>query len=162
MKKLKYIVKEDFENKLDRKLSFDTSKIDFKEEHSKIRKVRKAIKVVCITLVTCVALVVVVPIVGFLVLFTNVNEHGKIIDKNYSINEVKMIESSSFKKLNEVVYPSIAADKGLTLDDGYINAVKEFSYNVYDSLDYSKENMSFSPFGLFPTIILRLWKNEWG
>ena len=148
---LKDLVDND-ENKLDRKLSFDTSKIDFKEEQSKTRKVRKAIKVVCITLVTCVALVVVVPIVGLLVLFTDVNEHGKIIDKNYSINEVKMIESSSFKKLNEVVYPRIAADKALKLDENYIEAVKEFSYNIYNNLEYDQLNMSFSPFGLYSNL----------
>lgn len=152
MKKLKYIVKEDFENKLDRKLSFDNSLLDFEQPENKKIRIKKIVKVISLSLVTCLVLVVAVPLIVFVAAFTDIDEHGKLLNKNYTINEVKMIESSSFKKLNEVVYPSIAADKGLTLDDDYINAVKEFSYNVYDSLEYSKENMSFSPFGLYSNL----------
>ena len=152
MKKLKYIVKEDFENKLDRKLSFDNSKINFEQPQNKKLRFKKMIKVVSLSLVTCLVLVVAVPLIVFVAAFTDIDEHGKLINKNYTINEVKMIESSSFKKLNEVVYPSIAADKGLTLDDSYIHAVKDFSYNVYSNLDYNKENMSFSPFGLYSNL----------
>ena len=126
MNKLKHIVKEDFENKLGRSLQFDCDKLIDNKPNK--RKSKKIFKVVTLSLVACVLFTfVILPASILAIMMVKIDENGKLLNKNYTINEVKLVESSSFKKLNEVVYPSISEENNLDVDEKYIEAVKEFS-----------------------------------
>ena len=76
----------------------------------------------------------------------------KAFEKSYSINEIKNIENNSFKKLNDVVYPSKEIEK-YGVSDEFKAAVDNMAYNVYSVAAAGKtDNFSYSPLGLYKNL----------
>lgn len=143
MKKLKDIVKNDFENKLDKKPSFDVSKLEDNREFKR----SKWPLIVSLAAVLTPVILIAVPLVSSMFDIESSFSNNK---KNYSLNELKLIESSSFKKLNEVDYPS-SQRKNLKISQEYIEAMNNFTNKIYHQLD-KQDNLSFSPMGLYSSL----------
>ena len=148
MSKLKKIVKEDFISKTNCKFEIDSSSLEI-NENVKVKKKFKTLGKALI-IASCAVLLAffVFPIIS---MFRTVNSVN-IIKKDYSINELKKIESSSFKKLNEVTFPS-ADIKNLELDESFKESIIDFAYNAYSNLEI-KDNISFSPIGLYSNLLV--------
>lgn len=84
--------------------------------------------------------------------FLSTEEHFRPYDKKYTLNELSVIQSASFKKLNDVTYP--ATREIYEISDDFRAAVNNFAYRIYVSADKSKENFSFSPMGLYDNLSL--------
>ena len=144
MRKLKDIVKEDFTNKLDTNLSFDTSSLKVSEK--KVDK-KKIIKRVSIAVACCVIIsIIAVPTGLFLDMLIEEKSSFRVVQKNYSIHQLKEMESSSFKKLNDITYPS-SKIKENEVNEEYVNSVNNFAYEIYKNTS-KEENFAFSPLNL--------------
>ena len=76
----------------------------------------------------------------------------KAFEKSYSINEIKNIENNSFKKLNEVAYPSKEIEK-FGVSDEFKAAVTNMAHTVYTLASAGKtDNFSYSPLGLYKNL----------
>ncbi|MBP5242679.1 MAG: hypothetical protein J6Z36_03210 [Clostridia bacterium] len=77
----------------------------------------------------------------------------KSYNKSYSLKELKAVQASSFRALNEVAYPS-AEREVLSVSQPFQQAVTDFAYTVYSAADTlrSGENFSFSPLGLYENL----------
>lgn len=143
---LKRKVKKDFENKTDVNFSFDVSKLPELDNHKKSRASRYivAISLACVV-VLCVILI---PVFAGGV---QILDSFQAYKSNYSLNEMKLIESSSFKKLNEVTYPSSEYQK-YSISANYRDAVLDFTSKIYNKVDKARDDFSFSPLGLYSNL----------
>lgn len=73
----------------------------------------------------------------------------KSYKKNYSLSELKMIASDSFKKINDIEYPDKEIEK-VKISQDYLDAIINFSYNIYCNLNGN--NVSFAPMGLYTAL----------
>ncbi len=142
MKNLKKQVKADFVDKTGQQLSFDTSALS----PSPTIKKRQARKVLLVT--SCLASLLVVLALPILIGMFDVDDSFKMTKRTFTKNELHLIESSSFKALNEVEYPSLEREE-LALDPEYVEAVKQFTTTVYQNLDANIPNVNFAPFNLY-------------
>lgn len=144
MKKLKDIVKQDFTNKLDANLSFDTSSLKVSER--KVDK-KKIIKRVSIAVACCVIIsIIAVPTAFFLDLAITTKNSFKTVQKSYTKNELLVMEENSYKKLNNITYPSTNI-KEEKVEEQYVNSVNNFAYEIYKNTN-KEENFSFAPLNL--------------
>ena len=72
-----------------------------------------------------------------------------VVKRRYTANEIKVIENESYKKLNNVKYPSTTREV-YGVSEEYKNSVNNFAYNIYKEL--GKENISYSPLGLYSNL----------
>ena len=140
---LKNKIKQDLESKLDVNLSFDMSKLEVNEK--RVINPRKVIKYTSLALASSLLIAFMVPLINMLDVDTTYNE----VKRRYSLNEIEILNNTSFKKMNEVKYPSSKREIYGVSED-YKNALNNFTYNVYNELD--KENTSFSPLGLYSNL----------
>ena len=148
MRKLKDIVKEDFTNKLDTNLSFDTSSLKVSEK--KVDK-RKIIKRVSIAVACCVIIsIIAVPTGLFLDMLIEEKNSFKTVQRNYTIHQLKEIESTSFKKLNDITYPD-SKIKDNEVNEEYVNSVNNFAYEVYKNTN-KEENFAYAPLSLYANL----------
>lgn len=140
---LKNKIKQDLESKLDINLSFDMSKL----EPSTKRKYnsRRIIKYTSLALASSLLVAFMVPIISFMNVRTTYNE----VRRRYSLNEIEILENTSFKKINEIKYPSNQREI-YGVSEEYKTSVNNFAYNVYTEIE--KENTSFSPLGLYSNL----------
>ena len=140
---LKNKIKQDLESKLDVNLSFDMSKLEVNEK--RVINPRKVIKYTSLALASSLLIAFMVPLINMLDVDTTYNE----VKRRYSLNEIEILNNTSFKKMNEVKYPSSKREIYGVSED-YKNALNNFTYNVYNELD--KDNTSFSPLGLYSNL----------
>lgn len=74
----------------------------------------------------------------------------QILQKNYSLNELKDIESSTFKSLNQIQYK---VNEKYEVSKNYQESISDFSYKVYQQIA-NKKDISFSPMGLYSLLFL--------
>ena len=140
---LKNKIKQDLESKLDINLSFDISKLEVNEK--RVINPRKVIKYTSLALASSLLIAFMVPIINMLDVDTTYNE----VKRRYSLNEIEILNNTSFQKMNEVKYPSSKREIYGVSED-YKNALNNFTNNVYNELD--KDNVSFSPLGLYSNL----------
>ena len=140
---LKKIIKNDFESKLDINLFFDTSKLEVNE----VRKVNPKIilKYTSLALASTLLIGLMVPLFSLL----DVRSTYNVVKRRYTANEIKVIENESYKKLNNVKYPSTTREV-YGVSEEYKNSVNNFAYNIYKEL--GNENISYSPLGLYSNL----------
>ena len=75
----------------------------------------------------------------------------KAYKRSYTLNEIRVAEQNTFRKLNNVSYPNQAYPKSNELNDSEIEAYSLFSNKTYHALvDTSKDdNMSYATIGLY-------------
>jgi len=78
-------------------------------------------------------------------------ESFKSYKRSYSMNQIRIAESNTFKKLNEVIYPSNEQAKESQISDEEKEAYASFSNLSYKSVIKTSEekNISYSPIGLY-------------
>lgn len=87
-----------------------------------------------------------------LLTFLEIENSFKMSKRNYSIHELNLIESSSFKKLNEVTYPT-STQTHLSIDDEYRQSILDFSALLYNNID-KEDNIILSPLSLYMNLNL--------
>ena len=159
MKKLKNKILLDFKDKFEHDTSFDTSKLESNDKNRffKLNFKRIARKTFKFALIGSLCAIVLTPVISFL--SASVKDSFSSNRRVYSINELKAIENASFKRLNNVVYPSTEA-KLKKVDEEYKNAVIDFALETYLSLE-QKDNIAFSPLNLYSLLdILSLCSDD--
>ncbi len=148
MKRFKNQVKKDLMDKTHIPFTFDKNLLPSNTE----KKVhyKRMIRNTCIIMVSCLLLTIVsIPLFAFM----NVESSYRKIKKDYSIHQLNLIESSSFKKLNEVNYPDIHQQYNLTLSSEYKESMVDFAYQVYQNTEQI-DNFSFTPVGLYSNLFV--------
>lgn len=152
MDELKKQFKQDFEESNNVNLSFDTTQLEPNSRKSK-HKI-KPYKLGLI--VTAVVIVGVIAVPASAILFSSleIKESVKAYNRHYSLNEIRIAESNTFKKLNTVSYPDGSAPSPIRTTEEESKAYNNFSNLTYHSLvDTSKkDNMSYSVVGLYSVI----------
>ena len=144
--------KKDFEESSGTNLSFDTTQLEPNSNADK-HKARPRMKLI-------VASVVVVGVASlviggaFAVGIFRTNESVKAFNRRYSLNEIRIAESNTFKKLNTVSYPDGSGPSPIRTTEEESKAYNNFSNLTYHALiDTSKkDNMSYSVVGLYSVI----------
>lgn len=155
MAKITEKFKKDFEEnseKVTPNLTFDTNKL---EDNTPLIKPKKSVAkkvtiIVCSSLAALLTLVIVVPVATFY--FSSLRESSsvKTYQKRYSINEIKIAENNSFKKLNNIAYP----DQTIPTESE-INEEEKAAYNHFLEATYKavfqeeKDNLSYATIGLY-------------
>ena len=118
-----------------------------KLEPNKIRVIntRRIIKYSSLALASSLLIAFMVPIIKSINVTTTYNE----VKRRYSLNEVNILENTSFKKMNEIKYPSNKREI-YGVSEEYKNAINNFTYNIHSELE--EDNMSFSPLGLYANL----------
>lgn len=142
--KLKDVIKKDFENKLDVNFSFDTTQLDDNPKKFDFNKFFKwlTLSIVCV--------LIAIPLISFIYAGLQINESVKMINRNYSKNELRLVEESSFKPLNNVDRNN--SNEIFPVSEEYKYCINEFSNKIYSLLE--DDNLSFSPLSLYTTIEL--------
>ena len=153
MDEFKEQFKKDFEESSNTNLSFDTTQLEpnnIADKH-KARSYRKLV-IVSVVVVAVVSLTV-----GgaFALGIFRTEESVKSYNRRYSLNEIRIAESNTFKKLNTVSYPNGERPIALSI----ISEEENKAYNNFSNLTYhslvdtsKKDNMSYSVVGLYSII----------
>ena len=149
MDEIKEQFKKDFmeSNKVD--LSFDTDQLEPNDRHDKhrIRPYKLGL------LITCAVILAIVMVPTSVILFSSIGNKSsvKTYNRKYTKNEIRIAESNTFKKLNDVYYPSNDKPTLNSYSEDRKEAYDNFSNLTYHSLvDTSKkDNMSYSIVGLY-------------
>ncbi len=144
--------KKDFEESSNTNLSFDTTQL---EPNS--RKSKHKIKPYKLGLIVTAAVILgIIAVPASLILFSSlkIEESVKTSNRRYSLNEIRIAESNTFKKLNTVSYPDGGAPSPIKTTEEESKAYNNFSNLTYHALvDTSKkDNMSYSVVGLYSMI----------
>jgi serine protease inhibitor len=153
MGKLKKQFKQDFDNSSNNiNLSFDTNLLE--TNNKRTRHNINPYKL--LTALTCSVIFVLIGVpIGILFISSiQIDESVKTYNRNYSLNEIKIAESNTFKKLNSISYPDGDKPLSSSISEKEKNAYNNFSSLTYQSLvDTSKQdNMSYSLVGLYSLI----------
>ena len=145
MKKINKII----DSNLNKDFASVNNKIDYSHftfEKKKSFKLRYVlVPSICLFLIFPLCLML-VPLLAMV----RINDTPKIIKKTYSINEIKKIESESFKSLNKVTYPEITLEKkDYNVDEEYVSYINDFANKINSSLDPSSSNIVYSPLSLY-------------
>ena len=156
MNKLKKQFKKDFEKSQKVNLSFDVTQLETNSRR-KFRIIprnllhiepRKLVLIgVALAIVSAIAIPVSISISSSLV----TKESVKLYNRKYTLNEIALAESNTFKKINNITYPSGVDPVSSSITNEEKNAYNNFSNLTYHSLvDTSKkDNMSYSVVGLY-------------
>ena len=152
MNELKKQFKQDFEQSSNVNLSFDTTQLE--PNSGKFKHKIKPYKLALI--VTAAVMVSIIAVPASVVLFSSlkIKESVKTSNRRYSLNEIRIAESNTFKKLNNVAYPDGSEPLVSKISEVEKEAYNNFSNLTYHSLvDTSKkDNMSYSVAGLYSII----------
>lgn len=152
MDELKKQFKQDFEQSSNVNLSFDTTQLEPNSRKSKhkIKPYKLAL------IVTAAVIVSIIAIPASVIFFSSlqIKDSVKTFNRSYSLNKIRIAESNTFKKLNDVAYPD---GSGPFVSE--INEVEKEAYNNFSNLTYhslvdtsKKDNMSYSVVGLYSVI----------
>lgn len=149
MKEIKEQFKKDFEESNNVDLSFDTNQLEnnTKKNRHYVKPYKKALIITSSILVA----VIVIAFIPFATVLFRVEESVRSYNRKYTLNEMALAESNTFKKINEVSYPSGTEPVFSRISSGEKEAYSNFSNLTYHSLiDTSKkDNMSYSIVGLY-------------
>ena len=84
--------------------------------------------------------------------FFNEEESVKTYKKSYSANQIRVAESNTFKKLNEITYPAGQAPKASRISGEEVDSYSNFSNLTYHAIVNdlnNQENLSYCPVGLY-------------
>lgn len=152
MDEFKEQFKKDFEESSNTNLSFDTTQLEPNNVSNK-HKARPRMKLI----VAFVAVVAVASLIvggAFALGIFRTEESVKTSNRRYSLNEIRIAESNTFKKLNTVSYPDGNAPSPIRTTEEENKAYNNFSNLTYHSLvnTSKKDNMSYSVVGLYSII----------
>lgn len=152
MDEFKEQFKKDFEESSNTNLSFDTTQLEPNNVSDK-HKARPRMKLI----VASVAVVAVASLTvggAFALGIFRTKESVKASNRRYSLNEIRIAESNTFKKLNTVSYPDGNAPSPIRTTEEENKAYNNFSNLTYHSLvnTSKKDNMSYSVVGLYSII----------
>ena len=152
MDEFKEQFKKDFEESSNTNLSFDTTQLEPNNVSDK-HKARLRMKLI----VASVAVVAVASLIvggAFALGIFRTEESVKASNRRYSLNEIRIAESNTFKKLNTVSYPDGNAPSPIRTTEEENKAYNNFSNLTYHSLvnTSKKDNMSYSVVGLYSII----------
>ena len=150
MKKINKIIdsnlNKDFSS-INEKISYSHFNLE-KKEKFKLRYV--LVPSICLFLVFPLCLML-LPLLSMI----RINNKPRIIKKTYSINEIKRIESESFKSLNKVVYPELSLEKkDYSVSSEYISFINTFASKINSKLNLSSSNTVYSPLSLYALLDL--------
>lgn len=152
MNELKKQFKQDFEQSSNVDLSFDTAQLE--PNSRKFKHKIKPYKLVLI--VTTAVMVSIIAVPASVIFFSSLKfEYSvKSYNRSYSINKIRIAETNTFKKINDVTYPDGSAPLVSKISEVEKEAYNNFSNLTYHSLvDTSKkDNMSYSVVGLYSII----------
>ncbi|MDX9948700.1 MAG: serpin family protein [Bacteroidales bacterium] len=149
MSKLKQKVQQDFIEKTGVTFSFDTTKLESNPLPAKKPFNRKRLLLIVPSAIV-VSLVLVVGAVTLSALLTT-NESVRLTRKKYSAEEIVVIESNTFKRLNTINYPLLTGSRYVAMNENEITHYNEFANKIYQALDF-KENTTFAPVNLYPLL----------
>lgn len=149
MSKLKNKVKQDFINKTGVQFSFDTTKLETNSPSHKKRFNRNWLYLI-IPSATVASLVLVVSAVVLSTMLTS-KESVRITRKQYSKAEIAIIESNTFKRLNEVTYPPLTGSRYEMMNEREVEHFNTFTNTIYQALDDTPNN-AFVPVNLYPLL----------
>ena len=104
MDKLKEQFKADFEKSDKPELSFDLRQLE--PNTKRTRHHVRPYKAIIITFASIVGVLLALPAAAFIAMSLKIDESVKFNNKNYSMNQLQIAQSNTFKKLNDVTYPS--------------------------------------------------------
>ena len=152
MDKLKEQFKADFEKSDKPELSFDLRQLEPNTKKTKHHV--RPYKAIIITFASIMGVLLALPAAAFIAMSLRIDESVKFNNKNYSMNQLQIAQSNTFKKLNDVTYPSgkdpIVNHPSLAEQEAY----SSFCNATYHSLvNASKQdNMSYSAVGLYSNL----------
>lgn len=138
-------VKKDFEEKMDCPLTFDVEKL---ESNAKVKKPKWPRVVAAFAI--CIPLCIIA--IPFVSMFFDAKESFSLKRIKYSIQDIALIQSSSFKNLNTIQYPSNTR-KDLMVSEEYRSSFQSFTNTIYHQMD-QQQNLAFSPMGLYSSLHL--------
>lgn len=152
MDEFKEQFKKDFEESSNTNLSFDTTQLEPNNVSDK-HKARPRMKLI-VASVAVVAVVSLIVVGAFALGIFRTKESVKTSNRRYSLNEIRIAESNTFKKLNTVSYPDGNAPSPIRTTEEENKAYNNFSNLTYHSLvnTSKKDNMSYSVVGLYSII----------
>lgn len=141
--------KEDFDNANKVDLDFDLDQLEDNTRMTifKNKSTRKWIVGGCSIFAVCLLLVGFCFQVGLL----KIKVSAKFYTNKYSVSEIHIAESNSFKKLNNVIYPSAESPTKTEISEEEVAAYNNFSSSTYQSIleTSNNVNMSYSIAGLY-------------
>lgn len=152
MDEFKEQFKKDFEESSNTNLSFDTTQLEPNNVSDK-HKARPLMKLI-VASVAVVAVALLTVGGAFALGIFRTEESVKTSNRRYSLNEIRIAESNTFKKLNTVSYPDGNAPSPIRTTEEENKAYNNFSNLTYHSLvnTSKKDNMSYSVVGLYSII----------
>ena len=149
MDKLKEQFKADFKKSDKPDLSFDLRQLE--PNTKKTKHEIRPYKAVLIGVAWLLGIFICLPAAAFLVMSLRIDESVKFSNRQYSMNELKVAESNTFRKLNDISYPSGQIPTESVIRNDEKEAYDSFTNTTYHSLvDSSKQdNMSYSVVGLY-------------
>ena len=149
MDELKEQFKKDFEDSNNVDLSFDVTQLEPNSRKTK-HKI-KPYKLGLIITASIIVAIVAVPASVILLSALRIEESVRTYNRRYSLNEIRIAESNTFKKLNTISYPNENRPTLMKTSEEEKAAYNNFSNLTYHSLvDTSKkDNMSYSVVGLY-------------
>lgn len=153
MKKIEEQFKKDFEQSKKAELSFDTTQLD--ADTRKIRHKSKNLRIAIASFSGAFALLATAFVALIVSSLATTTDKPKLTTRKYTQAEIKIAESNTFRKLNEVKYPK--GSKPLTSDITVeeMNAYNNFANTTYHALvDTTQDtsNTSYSVVGLYSVL----------
>ncbi len=144
--------KKDFEESKKVELSFDTTQLE--PNYRPIKQPFKPWKVITLSVVSTFAALFVIIAVTVGANLIKTDESVKLSKKSYAMNEIRIAESNSFKKLNNVTYPNGDMPIRNAISEEENSAYNHFADTTYHSLvNTSKnDNMTYSVVGLYSLV----------
>lgn len=149
MSKIKKQFRQDFNSSHKVDLSFDNSKL---EDNTRFTKHATRKKLLIAILVPSISIAFIgAPIALILSIALKTTESVKAIKREFTMNEIRIAESNTFKKLNSVTYPNQTFPLKNELGGEARVAYNNFVNTTYHSLvtTSKKDNMSYSSIGLY-------------
>ena len=149
MDKLKEQFKADFRKSKKPNLSFELNQLE--PNTKKTKHEIKPSRAIAVVLASTMGAIICLPAVALLAMSLRIDDSVRYNNNNYSMNAIKIAESNTFRKLNDVTYPNGSAPKTNVITDAEESAYASFSNSTYHSLvDHSRQdNMSYSVVGLY-------------
>ncbi len=152
MDKLKEQFKADFEKSDKPELSFDLRQLEPNTKRTKHHV--RPYKAIIVTFASIMGVLLALPAAAFIAMSLRFNESVKFNNKNYSMNQLKIAESNTFKKLNDVTYPNGQRPVEAVMRNDEEAAYSSFCDVTYHSLvnTSKQDNMSYSVVGLYSNL----------
>jgi len=153
MKNFKDRVKQDFIDKTGVDFTYDKQRLNLNVTQQHFKRGHRALFTIGITVLITIVCIIVFPLGVFILTSIHTKSSFKKYSIDYNQSELKLLENTSFRKLNDVTYPN-SAYEFKSVDENYKSAVKEFSNKVYGEMEKGKSNQIFSPYGLYMNLDL--------